>query len=133
LRKLLVLGSRDFCPLREEINPLRNRDLHILLAIGESVLGSIEQAISGGGNRHEETPLEIFTLVLEELEELFGGGYGHVETNNIAGGFGSNEPAFLIGLLGEIPELVEGTDDAVERWRWSHFVVVRVRQSGSSR
>ena len=32
----------------------------------------------------------------------------------IAGGFGSNKPAFLIGLLGEIPELVKGTDNAVE-------------------
>jgi hypothetical protein len=52
--------------------------------------------------------------------------------NVITGGFGSNEPAFLIGLLGEILELVKGTDDAVERRRRSHFVVVGVRQSRSS-
>ena len=42
LRELLALGSRDFRPLREEINPLGNRDLHSLLAIGRFVLGSIE-------------------------------------------------------------------------------------------
>ena len=51
--------------------------------------------------------------------------------NVITGGFGSNEPAFLIGLLGEIPELVKGTDNAVESWRRSHFVIVEGRQSGS--
>ena len=64
LRKLLALGSRDFRPLREEINPLGNRDLHSLLVIGELVLGSIEQAVSNGKNRHEEAPPEIFTRVL---------------------------------------------------------------------
>jgi hypothetical protein len=80
-------------------------DLHGLLAIGELVLGA---------NGHEEAPSEIFTLVLEELEELISGSNGYVETNMITGGFGSNEPAFLIGLLGEIPELVKGTDNAVE-------------------
>ena len=52
LRELLALGSRDFRPLREEINPLGNRDLHSLLAIGELVLGSINRAISSGRNRH---------------------------------------------------------------------------------
>ena len=124
MHKLLALGSKDFHLLHEEINPLGNRDLHSLFAIGEPVLGSIK--------RHEEAPPETFTLVLEELEELFCGGNGHVKTNVITGGFGSNEPAFLIGLLGEILELVKGTDDAVERRRWSHFVVVGVRQSGSS-
>ena len=74
LHKLLALGSWDFCPLHEEINPLGNCDLHSLLAIGEPVLGSIQQAVSVGRNRHEEAPLEIFTLVLEELEGLYGGG-----------------------------------------------------------
>ena len=133
LRELLALGSRDFCPLHEEINPLGYRDLHSLLAIGKPVLGSIEQAVSGGRNNREEAPPEIFTLVLEELEEVFGGGYRHIKTNVIASGFESNEPAFLIGLLGEIPELVKRTDNAVKRLCWSHFVVVRVRQSGSSR
>jgi hypothetical protein len=32
----------------------------------------------------------------------------------ITGGFGSNEPALLIRLLGEIPELVEGTDNQLK-------------------
>ena len=108
LRELLALDSRDLCPMREEINPLGNCNLHSLLTIGKLVLGTIERAVSCSRNRHEKAPPKVFTLVLEELKELFGGGDRHVETNVIAGGFGSYEPAFLIGLLGEIPELVEG-------------------------
>jgi hypothetical protein len=103
LCKLLALDSRDFCSLREEINPLGNCNLHSLLTIGKPVLGTIKQAVSGSRNRHEKAPPEVFTLVLEELKELFSRGDRHVETNVIADGFGSNEPAFLIGFLGKIP------------------------------
>ncbi len=133
LRKLLALDSRDLGPMREEINPVGNCHLRSLLTIGELVLGTIEQAVSGDRNRHEKAPPEVFTLVLEELKELFGGGDRHVETNVIAGSFGSYEPVFLIRLLGEIPKLVEGTDNAVKRRHQSHFVIGGVGQSGSSR
>jgi hypothetical protein len=129
LRKLLALDSRDLGPMREEINPVGNHDLHSLLTIGKLVLGTIKRAVPDDGNRHEKAPPEVLTLVLEELEELFGGGNRHVETNVITGGFGSDEPAFLIRLLGKIPELVKGTDNTVIRRRRSHFVVVRVRRS----
>ena len=132
LRKLLAHDSRDLYPLCNEVNPLGNHNLHSLLTIGKLVLDTIKQAVSGSRNRHEKAPPEVFTLVLEELEELFGSGNRHVGTNVIAGGFGSNEPAFLIGFLGEIPELVERTDNAFKRCRRSHFVVVGVGQSGSS-
>jgi hypothetical protein len=88
-------------------------NLHRLLAIGELVLRVVKRSIAGNRNMHEKAPPEIFALVLEELEELIRGGDGNVESNVIARGFGSDEPAFLIGLLGEIPELVERTDDAV--------------------
>ena len=35
---------------------------------------------------HEKAPPEVFTLVLEELKELFGGGNGNVKAKMIAGG-----------------------------------------------
>ncbi len=114
LRKLLALGGRNFRPVCQEINLLGGLDLHGLLADGKLVLGAVERAVSGDKNGHEEPPSEVFTLVLEELGELISGGDGYVKTNMITGGFGSNEPAFLIGLLGEIPELFKGTDNAVE-------------------
>ena len=69
---------------------------------------------------HEKAPPEVFALVLEELEELFVGGNGNVKANMIAGSFQCDKPAFLIGLLREIPKLIERTDDTVEGLRRSH-------------
>ena len=68
-----------------------------------------------------DLPPEVFTLVLEELEELFGGGDGNVKANMNTGSFRCDKPAFLISLLREIPELIERTDDTVEGLRRSHF------------
>ena len=107
LCELLALGGRDFCPLREQINLLGDLNLHCLLAIGELVLGTVKQAIAGDREVHEKAPPEVFTFVLEELEELFSNGGRNVKTNMIACGFRCNKPVFLIGLLREIPELIK--------------------------
>jgi len=68
LCELLALGGGDFRPLREQINLLHDGDFHRLFAIGELVFGTIKRAIAS------DAPPEIFTLVLEELEELVSGG-----------------------------------------------------------
>jgi hypothetical protein len=79
---------------------------------------------------HEKAPPVVFTLVLDKLEELFGGGNGNVKANMIAGGFRCNKPEFLIGLLREIPELIERTDDTVEGLCRSHCSSGQVRSRG---
>jgi hypothetical protein len=64
LRELLALGSRNLCPLHEEINPPGDRDLHSLVTVGKPVLVLIKRAITFGRDRHEEAPPVVFTLVL---------------------------------------------------------------------
>ncbi len=86
LCELLTLGGGDFRPLREQINLLHG-DFHRLFAIGELVLGTVKRAITSDRNVHKKAPPEIFTLVLEELEELISGGDGNIEMNVIARGF----------------------------------------------
>ncbi len=113
LCELLALGGGDFRPLREQINLLRDGDFHRLFAIGELVLGTVKRAITSDRNVQKKAPPEIFTRVLEELEELISGGDGNIETNVIARGFRRDEPAFLISLLREVPVLIERTDDTV--------------------
>jgi hypothetical protein len=120
LCELLTLGGGDFRPLREQINLLHG-DFHRLFAIGELVLGTVKRAITSDRNVHKKAPPEIFTLVLEELEELISGGDGNIEMNVIARGFWRDEPAFLISLLREVPVLIERTDDTVVCRCRSHF------------
>ena len=62
---------------------------------------------------HEKAPPEVFTLVLEELKELVGGGDGDVKANMIASSFRCDKPGFLISLLREIPELCVGAISVV--------------------
>ncbi len=88
-------------------------DFHCVFAIRKLSLGAVKQAIIVNWYGHERTPAIILTLVLQEFKESIGGGNGNVEENMIASRHGADEPAFLIGLLGEIPGLVEGADDVV--------------------
>jgi hypothetical protein len=130
LCKLLALGGRDLRPLREQINLLGDIEFHCFLAVGKLVLGTIKGAIADDRDVHKKAPPKVFTFVLEELKELFGGGDGNIKANMIAGGFRYYKPVLLIGLLREIPELVERTDDTVERLRRSHFSSWRVGSWG---
>ncbi len=132
LGELLALGSRNLHPLREEINPPGDRDLHSLVTIGKPVLVLIKRAITVGRDRHEETPPVVFILVLEELKKLLGGGNGDIKTNMIASRLRSKEPTFLISLEREIPMLVKETDDTVETWGSRGHGVIGERQIGTN-
>jgi hypothetical protein len=113
LCELLALGGRHLCPLCEYVNLHAKLDFHRVFAISELSLGAAKQAITLNWYSHEQTPGIILTLVLQEFEESLGGGNGNFNANVIASRLGGEEPAFLIGLLGEIPGLVEGAGDVV--------------------
>ena len=67
LCELLALGGGDFCPLREQINLLRDGDFHRLFAIGELVLGTIKRAITSDRNVHKKAHLKYSLLSLRSL------------------------------------------------------------------